>query len=72
MGGLSVQRLDEVLRTYGPRAGLGGDAVHPRAILALSSDLRARFVDVLSSWEASMVLPSCWAHKMVVLPKPGG
>ena len=72
MEGLAAQRLDEVLHTYGPRTGLGCDAVHPRAVLTLSPDLRARFIDVLSSWEASMVMPRGWAHKMVVLPKPGG
>jgi hypothetical protein len=54
MESLAVQRLDEVLHTYGPRTGFGCDAVHPRAVLALSPDLRARLIDVLSiSWRVN-------------------
>jgi hypothetical protein len=68
----TLEDLDEVLKTFGDRVGLGGDRLHPRSILQLSTNLRERFLDVLISWETTMEMPTAWAHKVIAIPKPDG
>ena len=69
---LTVADLERVLATYPQRLGLGADSIQPRALLYLPDEYRARFLDVLHSWEGQRSPPKGWAHMMVLVPKPEG
>ena len=57
-------------KTYKSAAGLGLDCINPKAILQLPDELQVRFIDLLLAFEAACVKPLCWAHMMVLRPKP--
>ena len=68
----TLEEVDAVCKTYKSTAGLGHDCINRKAILQLPVELRARFIDLLMAFEASCVKPFCWAHMMVLRPKPSG
>ena len=68
----TLEEIDAVCKTYKSTAGLGHDCINPRAVLQLPVDLRVRLIDLLMAFEASCVKPLCWAHMMVLRPKPRG
>ena len=53
-------------------AGLVHDCINLKATLQLYCELRERFIDLLMAFEAKLVKPLCWAHMMVLRPKPSG
>ena len=68
----SLDEVDGVCKTCKSAAGLCHDCINPKAILQLLEELRVRFTDLLMAFEASCVKPLCWAHMMVLRPKPSG
>ena len=53
----SLEKVDDVCKTYKNTAGLGHDCINPKAILQLSCELRTRFTDLLMAFEAKLVNP---------------
>ena len=68
----SLEEVDDVCKTYKSTAGLGHDCINTKAILQLPVELRVRFIDLLMAFHAKLVKPLCWAHMMVLRPKPSG
>ena len=65
----SLEEVDDVCKTT--RARLVWD-INPKAVLQLLVELRVRFIDLLMAFEAKLVNQLCWAHMMVLRPKPSG
>ena len=68
----SLEEVDDVCKTYKSMAGLGHDCINPKAVLQMPVELRVRFIDLLVAFEAKLVKRLCWAHMMVLRPKPSG
>ena len=60
-------------KTFAAAAGLGWDALHPRALVRLSDATLRWLMRVLTHCETASVWPQCVGLcVMVLLPKPGG
>ena len=69
---ITLERLDEVLKTYGENTGLGADNLHPRSFLLLPVSFRLRLIDIMRKWESKPTMLEEWLHLIVFRPKKDG